>query len=62
MGTVCNCGKGYASPYDNLCKFCREHLFRRADCKEAGVKHRGDGLSIEQAWHIWDKHHLVGKK
>ena len=44
----CGCGKGYASDYDNLCKFCREHLVRRAVAKKFGVKHRGDGMSVEQ--------------
>jgi hypothetical protein len=58
MNTTCNCGKGYASQYDNLCRFCREHLFSRADCKAVGVRHLGDGLAINQAWSIWDKHHL----
>jgi len=45
---VCGCGEGYASEYDNLCKFCREHKLRRAEAKKVGVRHRGDGLSVVQ--------------
>lgn len=48
MGLKCKCGKGYASSYDGLCCFCRESLVRRADARAVGVRHRGDGLSIEQ--------------
>lgn len=44
----CNCGKGYASAYDNRCKFCRENLFRRAVAKQVGVRHRGDGMDLDQ--------------
>lgn len=44
----CKCDKGHASDYDNLCKFCRENLFRRAVAKQVGVRHRGDGMTIEQ--------------
>lgn len=44
----CECGKGYASEYDSLCKFCREDLVSRAVAKKVSVKHRGDGMSIEQ--------------
>lgn len=43
----CKCGKGYASAYDNLCKFCRENLLSRAEAKKVGVKHQGDGLSVD---------------
>lgn len=45
---VCKCGKGYASSYDNLCKFCRENLVRRSIAKDVGVKHSGDGMSVDQ--------------
>ncbi len=45
---VCECKKGYASAFDGLCKFCREQLVRRAVAKKAGVRHRGDGLTVEQ--------------
>jgi len=45
---VCHCGKGYASHYDNLCKFCREGLVRRQVAYRCGVKNRGDGMSITQ--------------
>ena len=44
----CKCRKGKASPYDNLCKFCREELISRAEAKKVNVRHRGDGLSIDQ--------------
>lgn len=46
MATVCRCGKGYASEVDNLCKFCREGLLRRAEAKSIGVRHAGDGLNL----------------
>lgn len=45
----CGCGKGYASPADNLCKHCREYRFSRAQCVKVGVKHRGDGMTLDQA-------------
>lgn len=50
MSRVCNCGKGYASEFDGLCKFCREEYsgIRRAVQKSVGVRHRGDGMTIEQ--------------
>jgi len=48
MSLKCKCGKGYASEYDGLCKFCREKLVRREQAKKVGVRHRGNGLSIEQ--------------
>lgn len=46
----CKCGKGYASQIDNLCKFCRENEsnLTRAKLKKLGVKHQGDGLTLEQ--------------
>ena len=44
----CGCGKGNASTYDYRCCFCREHLVRRAVAKKVGVKHCGDGMSVEQ--------------
>jgi len=44
----CGCGKGYASEYDSMCKFCRETLVSRAIAKKYGVKHRGDGMSVTQ--------------
>jgi hypothetical protein len=44
----CGCGKGYASIYDGLCKFCREGLVRRAVAKSVNVRHRGDGMSVDQ--------------
>lgn len=48
MTIMCKCGKGYASEYDGLCKFCREGLVRRAVAKSVNVRHRGDGMSIDQ--------------
>ena len=45
---TCGCGKGHASSYDSLCCFCREKLFSRAVAKSVGVRHRGDGMSLEQ--------------
>lgn len=50
MSTKCRCGKGYASDFDGLCKFCREEYsgIRRAVQKKVGVRHRGDGMTIEQ--------------
>ncbi|AUR82765.1 hypothetical protein NVP1271B_67 [Vibrio phage 1.271.B._10N.286.54.B4] len=45
---VCGCGKGYASHFDRLCRFCRESLVRRAVARKVGVTHRGDGITIEQ--------------
>lgn len=45
---VCGCGKGYASHYDGLCRFCREKLVRRAVAKYHGVRHSGDGMTITQ--------------
>lgn len=44
---VCECGKGYASEYDKLCRFCREYTVRRAVAKKYGVKHRGDGFRLD---------------
>ena len=48
MTDKCKCGKGYASDYDGVCRFCREKLFRRAEAKRVNVRHRGDGMSIDQ--------------
>lgn len=48
MANVCKCGKGYASDVDNMCKFCREEIVSRADARKVGVRHRGDGLTLEQ--------------
>lgn len=45
---VCKCGKGYASEFDGMCKYCRENTVRRAVAKKFGVRHRGDGMSVEQ--------------
>lgn len=45
---MCKCNKGYASEYDNLCKFCREYLVSRTVAKNVNVKHQGDGMSITQ--------------
>jgi hypothetical protein len=44
----CGCGKGHASEFDNMCKFCREKLFRRAEAKSVDVRHQGDGMEVEQ--------------
>jgi hypothetical protein len=44
----CKCGEGYASEIDTLCRFCREHLLSRAEAKKVGVKHRGDGCTLDQ--------------
>jgi hypothetical protein len=46
--TKCPCTKGYASEYDGLCKFCREFTVRRAIAKSVNVRHRGDGMSVDQ--------------
>lgn len=45
---VCKCNKGYASEYDNLCKFCREDMFcsTRREMNIYGLKRRGEGLSL----------------
>lgn len=47
---VCKCRKGYASPVDKLCKFCREDKYcgTRRERLLYGVKHRGDGLPLWQ--------------
>lgn len=44
----CKCGKGYASSWDGMCKFCRENKYSRAFAKSADVRHNGDGMSVEQ--------------
>lgn len=43
---ICKCKEGYASEYDDLCKFCREDTVSRSKAKSVGVRHRGDGLSV----------------
>jgi len=48
MNIVCGCRKGYASEVDGMCRFCREHTVSRAEGKNLGVKHRGDGMTTEQ--------------
>jgi len=45
---VCKCTKGFASRYDSLCRYCREKDFSRAQAKKVGVRHRGDGMTIDQ--------------
>jgi hypothetical protein len=52
---TCGCSKGHASSYDSLCCFCREKLFGRAVAKSVGVRHRGDGMSVEQLMSIEKK-------
>lgn len=44
---LCGCGKGQASKEDEICSFCRERWVSRAEAKKVGVRHRGDGLSLE---------------
>jgi hypothetical protein len=48
MDIKCGCGKGFGSEYDGLCKFCREQLVRRAVAVKVNVRHRGDGMSVDQ--------------
>lgn len=48
---ICSCGKGTASEVDGLCRFCREKQFSRRETKPF-VKHRGDGLSLEDSRRI----------
>lgn len=48
MTKVCGCGKGHASEVDGICKFCREYKYRRAQAKSVNVRHRGDGMSLDQ--------------
>lgn len=48
----CKCGKGYSSPFDGLCKFCREKKYSRSDTKRAGVRYRGDGLTLDQLTYL----------
>lgn len=55
---ICGCSKGYASEVDGLCRFCRENKYSRAFCKEAGVRHNGDGLTLDQEDIIIKKHGL----
>jgi hypothetical protein len=47
----CRCAKGHASEIDGLCRFCREKLLSRAEAKRAGVKTRGDGITLEAYHH-----------
>lgn len=53
---VCKCGKGYASEYDKMCKFCRENAcgVRRAVLRDY-VKHRGDGLPLDEYFRMMKK-------
>lgn len=44
---VCGCGKGHASEYDGLCKFCREDTVSRSVAKRVGVRYSGDGMCID---------------
>jgi len=44
----CRCGKGHASEFDGLCKYCREKQVSRAEAKKVGVQFRGDGMTVEQ--------------
>ena len=44
----CRCEQGFASKHDGLCKFCREVKYTRAKAKSVNVRHRGDGMSIDQ--------------
>lgn len=55
MTLKCDCGRGAASEVDHQCKFCRETHFSRTDAKRVGVKHRGDGMTLEQALKIVSK-------
>lgn len=50
----CKCGKGNASSYDGLCRFCREKLFSRSEAKRVGVRTRGDGMSVGQYTNLKD--------
>lgn len=45
--TQCKCGKGHASDYDSMCKFCRESTYAptRAMCSRWGIC-RGQGLDM----------------
>ena len=52
----CGCGKGHAAKQDGLCKFCREYTVRREQAKKAGVRSRGDGLTLEQYYKINPEH------
>ena len=44
----CKCGKNYASNVDNVCRYCREDEFSRAEGKRVGVNYRGAGMDLEQ--------------
>jgi hypothetical protein len=48
MSNTCVCGKGKGSLYDGICRYCREHLVSRAEAKKVNVRHRGDGMSVDQ--------------
>ena len=48
MSKVCGCGRGYGSEVDGLCSKCRENQYSRADAKAVGVRHCGDGMSLDQ--------------
>lgn len=47
---ICGCGKGHASDFDGLCRYCREDRYcgTRREMKLYRVRNRGDGLSVEQ--------------
>lgn len=45
--SACDCNRGHASSYDGMCRLCRENTVSRAQAKSVGVRHRGDGLSVE---------------
>lgn len=48
MSNQCKCGKGHASKVDDQCCYCRENNYRRAQAKSVNVRHRGDGMSLDQ--------------
>ncbi len=48
MSKQCKCGKGHASEYDGLCRFCREKLVGHTAAKRVGVRRRGDGMAVDQ--------------
>lgn len=48
MKIQCGCGEGYASEVDKYCRYCRELKYSRAKAKSVNVRHRGDGMSLDQ--------------
>ncbi len=52
----CECGGGWASHYDKMCAFCRENScgVRRAVLRDY-VKHRGDGLPLDEYFRMMKK-------